>query len=103
MDPTTRIVTTIGGEYERKPTATRGWYINHRYRPWKLVGEVSRELDEITEIWNINLGTSPYMQMWHQGNAEPLKWTLARLIRKCPHQQHWRESTWQGTQSTIPT
>ena len=29
-----KIVVTIGGEDERRPTAIRGWYINRRYKPW---------------------------------------------------------------------
>ena len=35
MDPDTRIVATIGGERERTPTASRGWYINQRHKPWE--------------------------------------------------------------------
>ena len=52
---------------------------------WELVSEISRALEPRNAIQNINVGTSLYMRKYHHVNREPLRWTLARLIGKCPH------------------
>jgi hypothetical protein len=56
------------------------------YSRWDMVDEISRALDDTTKLKNINVGTSPYMRMCHQEHTTDLtpKWTLTRLIRKCP-------------------
>jgi hypothetical protein len=54
------------------------------YSQWEMVDEISRALEDATKLKHINVGTSPYMQMCHRDTDPTLKWTLTRLIRKCP-------------------
>ena len=54
------------------------------YSRWDMIDEISRALEDTTKLKNVNVGTSPYMRMHHQEHIITLKWTLTRLIRKCP-------------------
>ncbi len=54
------------------------------YSRLQLVSEVSRALEDTTRIKAINIGTSPYMRLCYPENAEPLRYVMARLLRKCP-------------------
>ena len=55
---------------------------------WELVSEISRALEPRNAIRHINVGTSPHMRRYHNVNREPLRWTLSRLVGKCPHLQN---------------
>ena len=69
-------------------TLTQLTTLDMSYSCWELVGEVSRALEGRTEIQNVNVGTGPYMQVYHHENTEPVRWTLARIIKKCPNLQN---------------